>query len=187
MSPISLHPHCRQRDPISWNWSIMPTIRLDFDVDKPLPDVWQFGLDTTRIPEWQFDISAIKGAAGPVQGVGYRYTLIYRMWGSSFESPVQITRYEPPHTMETSGRTPIGGFFRSTTHMQAVKSGTRVDWQMEYQLPWGFIGKILDFLVFRKAFEGTVRKYNDNFKAVVEGRRPPHPTVREKELRKHPA
>lgn len=155
----------------------MPTIRLNFDVDKPLSEVWQFGLDSKRIPEWQFDISAVKDATGSIAALGHAYTLVYRMWGRDFDSPVQIMRFEPPHTLETSGRTPIGGFFRSTTHMQAVESRTHIEWQMEYQLPLGFIGKILDALIFRKAFENTVKKYNDNFKAVAEGRRPPHQTL----------
>lgn len=165
----------------------MSMIKLSFDVDKPLSEVWQFGLDSTRIPEWQFDISAIKGATGPIQGVGYSYTLIYRMWGRAFDSPVQITRFEPPHTLQTTGRTPIGGVFRSTTHMQPIKLGTHVEWQMEYQLPLGVIGKMLDFLLFRSAFERTVRKYNDNFKAVAEGRQPPHQTLIGKDIRKHAA
>ncbi len=155
----------------------MSTIKLEFDVDKPLSEVWQFGLDSKRIPEWQFDISAVKDVTGPIEGLGRVYTLVYRMWGRDFDSPVQITRFEPPFTLETSGKTPIGGFFRSSTHMQAVGSGTHIEWQMEYQLPLGLIGKLLDLLIFRKAFENTVRKYNDNFKAVAEGKSPPHQTV----------
>ena len=163
----------------------MSTINLTFDVQKPISEVWQFGLDTSRIPEWQFDIAAVKGANGPIQGVGYAYTLVYRMWGKDFDSPVQVTRFEPPETMETSGRTPIGGFFRSTTHMRAIELGTRVEWQMNYQLPLGLVGRLLDFLIFRKAFENTVRKYNDNFKAVLEGRQPPHQTLSEKKTGKY--
>ncbi len=165
----------------------MSTIRLNFDVDKPLSDVWLFGLESKRIPEWQFDISAVKDATGPIAALGHAYTLVYRMWGRDFESPVQITRFEPPHTLETSGRTPIGGFFRSTTHMRAVEAGTQIEWQMEYQLPLGLIGKVLDGLIFRKAFENTVKKYNDNFKAVAEGRRPPHQTLNEKRHPNDPA
>jgi hypothetical protein len=65
--------------------------------------------------------------------------------------------------------------------------GTHIDWQMEYHLPLGFIGKALDFLLFRKAFASTVQKYNENFKVVVEGRQPPHQTVSGKEIGKHPA
>ncbi len=152
----------------------MSTIRLNFDVDKSLSEVWQFGLDSRRIPEWQFDIFAVKDITGPIAALGHAYTLVYRMWGRNFDSPVHITRFEPPHTMETSGRTPIGGFFRSMTHMQAAGSGTHIEWQMDYQLPLGFLGKVLDVLIFRKAFENTVRKYNENFKAVAEGNPPPH-------------
>ena len=155
----------------------MSTIRLSFDVDKPLSEVWKLGLDSERIPEWQFDVSAVKDATGSLAGPGYTYTLVYRMWGRDFDSPVQITRFEPPHTIETSGITPLGGFFRSTTHMQTIESRTHVEWHMEYQLPLGVIGKLLDFLIFRKAFKNTVKKYCENFKAVAEGRQPPHQTI----------
>ncbi len=155
----------------------MSTIILEFDVDKPLSEVWQFGLDSKRIPEWQFDISEVKEVTGPITGAGYAYTLVYQMWGKHFDSPVRVTRFEPPNMIETSGKTPIGGFFRSTTQMQAVEPGTHVTWQMEYQLPLGVIGKLLDFLVFRKAFENTVKKYIDNYKAVLKGQPPPHPTI----------
>ncbi len=155
----------------------MSTIKLSFDVNRPLSEVWEFGIDCRRIPEWQFDIAAVKGINGPIQGVGYTYTLIYRLMGRNFASPVKITRFEPPHTLETSGRTPIGGFFKSMTLMQATNTATHVDWQMHYQLPLGFLGRIMDLILFRNAFEKTVRKYNENYKAVAEGRQPPHPTV----------
>ncbi len=155
----------------------MSIIKLEFDVDKPLLEVWNFGLDTARIPEWQFDISAVKNATGSIVGLGYAYTLVYHMWGRDFASPVHITRFDPPHAMETSGRTPIGGFFRSATRMLGAGLATHIAWQMEYQLPLGFLGKVLDLLLFHKAFERTVRKYNDNFKAVAEGKPPPHPNV----------
>jgi uncharacterized membrane protein len=65
--------------------------------------------------------------------------------------------------------------------MQAAGQRTHIEWQMEYQLPLGFIGKMLDILVFRKAFENTVRKYNENFKAVVEGKQPPYQNVSRKD------
>ncbi len=159
----------------------MSIIKLNFEVDKPLSEVWQFGLDSSRIPEWQYDISAVKDTTGSIQGIGYAYTLVYRMWGREFDSPVRITRFEPQHTMETSGMTPIGGSFRSTTHMTPTEAGTHIEWQMQYELPLGVIGKILDFLVFHKAFENTITKYNENYKAVAEGRRPPNQTIRDKE------
>ena len=34
-----------------------------------------------------------------------------------------------------------------------------------------------EFLIFRKAFKNTVKKYCENFKAVAEGRQPPHQTI----------
>jgi uncharacterized membrane protein len=39
---------------------------------------------------------------------------------------------------------------------------------MEYELPGWFIGKIMDAVLFHRAFERTVRKYNANFKTLAE-------------------
>ncbi len=155
----------------------MSTIHLSFDVQKPLEEVWEFGLQTERIPEWQFDIAGVDEVQGSIHSPGYAYTLIYRIAGRDLRSPVQVTRFEPPTLIETSGRTPIGGVFCSTSRMQAAAQGTRVDWQMEYQLPLGIIGRFLDWLIFRRAFRETVRKYNENFKAIAEGRPAPHAAV----------
>ncbi len=62
-------------------------IRLSFDVDKPLSEVARFVLDSKKIREWQFDVSAVKDATSPVAALGHAYILVYRMWGSDFASP----------------------------------------------------------------------------------------------------
>lgn len=37
----------------------MGLIKLDFTVAAPVEHVWNFGLQTEKIPEWQFDVIKI--------------------------------------------------------------------------------------------------------------------------------
>jgi uncharacterized membrane protein len=83
---------------------------------------------------------------------------------------VEISRYEPENlTIETTGQTPLGGYFKSCTTMRAIdKQTTRVDWVMDYKLPGRIFGVLMDKLLFEWAFKKTVQKYNKNFKLLAE-------------------
>ncbi len=149
----------------------MGLIKLDFDVDAPVERVWDFGLQAVRIPEWQFDVVAVKGIDGPIDCKGTKYILVYQKAGRLLESPVEVSRFEPETwTVETTGRTPLGGYFKSRTEMSAVaKNRTHIDWVMDYRLPGWFVGVLMDKLLFQMAFKRTVQRYNTNFKVLAEG------------------
>jgi uncharacterized membrane protein len=148
----------------------MGFIKLDFLVSAPVEHVWNLGLQAERIPEWQFDVIAVKGTDGPINQKGAKYILVYKKAGMLLDSPVEISRYEPENlTIETTGQTPLGGYFKSCTTMRAIdKQTTRVDWVMDYKLPGRIFGVLMDKLLFEWAFKKTVQKYNKNFKLLAE-------------------
>lgn len=147
----------------------MGNIKFEVIVNAPLQQVWDLGRTASRIPEWQFDISSVEDCPGQVEQAGTRYILIYMKAGRRLASPVEVTRYEPEkHFIETTGKTPIGGYFRSSTRMESEGSSTRVMWNMDYELPGGFIGRALDIIIFREGFRRTVRRYIANLKALAE-------------------
>ncbi len=148
----------------------MGYILLHFNVNAAIYDVWQFGLQANKIPLWQYDVVKVKGITGTIDHSGTKYTLIYKKAGRFLESPVEVTRFEPEnYTIETTGITPIKGFFRSTTVMEKLSDTiTHVKWEMNYRLPGWFLGVLLDKLLFQRAFKKTVEKYIFNFKNVIE-------------------
>lgn len=157
----------------------MSKIELEFHVRAPVEAVWEFGLQAEKIPRWQYDVVEVKGIAGPIDRAGKTYTLVYKKAGRLLESPVEVSRFEPENRIiETTGLTPLGGYFRSKTAMEAAGAGaTHVKWEMDYRLPGWFMGVLLDKLLFKRAFKRTVEKYNENFKDAIEkefisGRRP---------------
>lgn len=148
----------------------MGFIKLDFLVDAPVEHVWNLGLQAQKIPEWQFDVIAVKGISGPIDHKGTKYILVYKKAGILLNSPVEVSRFEPENlTIETTGQTPLGGYFKSCTTMWAInEQTTHVDWVMDYKLPGWIFGVLMDRLLFEWAFRKTVQKYNKKFKMLAE-------------------
>lgn len=148
----------------------MGFIKLDFTVAAPVEHVWSFGLQAEKIPEWQFDVVAVKGISGSIDRKGTKYNLVYKKAGILLNSPVEVSRFEPENlTIETVGYTPLGGYFKSCTTMRRINEQmTHVDWVMDYKLPGWILGVVMDRLLFEWAFRKTVQKYNKNFKSLAE-------------------
>jgi hypothetical protein len=53
----------------------MGLIKLDFLVAAPACHVWNLGLHAEKIPEWQFDVVAVKGIS-PIEHKGTKYILV---------------------------------------------------------------------------------------------------------------
>ena len=156
----------------------MGRIRLDFHVNVPVEQVATLFQQVERVPEWQYDILEVKDVSGPLDHVGASYTLVYWRMGRRLAQRMVITKFEPLKMMEQTANTPLGGRMTSATRLESVPGGTDIHWQMDYRLPGGLIGDIADRLLFRAAFERTVKEYMENLKALVEGKTPPHASVR---------
>lgn len=148
----------------------MGFIKLDFPVAAPVEYVWDFGLQTEKIPEWQFDVVAVKGISGSIDRKGIKYVLVYKKAGMLLDSPVEVSRFDPENLIiETMGQTPLGGYFKSCTTMCRINERlTHIDWVMDYKLPGWIFGVLMDRLLFERAFKKTVEKYNDNYKMLAE-------------------
>ncbi len=146
----------------------MGQIKMHFFINAPLEQVWRFGLDQGRMPEWQPNIVRVK-KSGLFKSLSKpSYTLVYKLGFFEVESPIDIVDLLPYELVRTRGRTPIGGEFTACTKMKAVETGTIVDYHMDYQLPGGFLGRSLDRLIFNKGFENYVRRTNAAYKALAE-------------------
>jgi len=150
----------------------MGTIQLDFSIAAPLEVVSSLYRRLDLIPRWQYDILEVKDAVGVTGGLidraGATYTLVYGRFGRRLDQHFTVTQYDPPRMMQQSGNTPLGGQVTSTTCLEEQDGKTLVHWQMEYCLPGGVLGELVDRLFFRAVFRRTVMVYNRNFKEMVE-------------------
>ncbi len=149
----------------------MGAIHMNFYVEAPLKQVWNFGLDPAHISEWQPNIVTVTDVspAGRAPARGTTYNLIYRC-GIIFRrrSPVEVIHVEPLKMVETLGHMPLGGVSISRTQMWSDGSGTSVQYRLDYRLPGGFLGRWLDRLIFQPSFKRYVRRMTENYKRCAE-------------------
>ncbi len=155
----------------------MGNIKLTIHVDASIEKVASLLSNIERIPDWQYDILEVKDVDGPLYA-GAGYTLVYWRMGQRLEQRMKVTIYNPPEVVEQTANTPLGGQMRSSTRLEAFKGGTDIHWQMDYSLPGGIMGDVIDFLFFRAVFKRTVMQYLANLKALAEGKVLPHPPIR---------
>ena len=122
----------------------MPSVRVTELVNAPPPRVWAAHLDGERIPEWFPGARAVKKISGPLDRVGTTYVLRFN---PLLRSRVTVTEVQAPvmHTRTWNAR-PFGTHGRATVLLRAENGGTRVDLDVDYELPLGPLGRMLERL-----------------------------------------
>jgi uncharacterized membrane protein len=83
-----------------------------------------------------------------------------------------VVEFEPPRSLAYEVTAMTAG--RMTLRQQVVPSqdGTRVEIDVDYDLPGGFLGQVLDRLYVERRNEREVEHSLQNLKELLEGRTP---------------
>ena len=149
----------------------MGLVRYTYRVDAPPELVFEFGLKAERIPEWNTSVIEVKDISGPLDRVGATYTATVRAGGRRLETHWEVVRFEKPFYFELKGTTP-GGWAKTISKFEQMGSGTEVFFELDYELPGGFLGQFADKLFVERAIERDVKHSCDNYKAIVEAEIP---------------
>ncbi|HUG48031.1 MAG TPA: SRPBCC family protein [Candidatus Limnocylindria bacterium] len=125
----------------------------------PPEHVLELAADPARFPEFN-PLVRVPEPAGRVEQMGNVYHQVIVIgpvrlssrWETVSVDPPALAerpRPAPPWTTVEIGRLPIVGTWSSTTRYDAVRAGTRVTHDLEYQLPGGLIGRLVDAVVMR--------------------------------------
>ena len=146
----------------------MGHIRQNFHVDAPRERVWELAADATRLPEWNTSFIEVKDVSGPLDRVGASYTSVLKLAGRRLEGRWELSRVEAPSLAELTGTAPGGGRATYTARYEAAGGGTEVTWELDYELPGGFVGDVADKLFVERANERDFKHSAENFKAILE-------------------
>jgi hypothetical protein len=115
--------------------------------------------DTRRFPEFN-PLVRVPETSGRVDEIGNVYHQVFILgpirvstrWETIDVHPPNLAdraRPAPPWATVEVGRLPVFGEWRSTTRYDAVKAGTLVTHDLEYALPDGLVGRVLDLILMR--------------------------------------
>jgi uncharacterized protein YndB with AHSA1/START domain len=146
----------------------MPRLEQDLYVDVPPARVFELLAQPERTPEWSPNVlSILLTSPGPI-GLGSTTETIVKALGVQQRAIGRCTVFDPPRRLTIESRTNTGARSRSDTVLVPEGRGTRMRALMEYTVPGGPLGSLLNKLVIenqtRQDFETALAR----LKALVE-------------------
>lgn len=128
-----------------------------FLVRVPPERALEIAADPSRFPEFN-PLVRVPQRGGRVEEIGNVYDQVITLgpisistrWETVGVHPPTIAdrpRPAPPWTTVEIGQLPVFGEWRSTTRYEGVKAGTLITHDLEYALPDGLVGRILDLML----------------------------------------
>ncbi len=127
-----------------------------------------FALD--RCPEWMDDLKSVEYTS-EVHTPEDKYrvgasTHWIKVKGEEFDVEVTESIENEKITTRTS---PIqGATMTATFAVKPTEAGTEMSYVVDYEMPWGILGKILDKLFIRRALEKDITGEAEKLKSILE-------------------
>lgn len=124
----------------------MATIKRSFSVKAPREQVFAFLADHANDTKWLPGLVDTRKFTG--EGIDYRWEMIYKMAGISFNVTGKVTEHDPPrrHVVETRS----GMVSTWDWTLEPEGGGTKVSLLMEYTIPVSALGKIAEKLLLKQ-------------------------------------
>ncbi|MFB0523355.1 MAG: SRPBCC family protein [Candidatus Bathyarchaeia archaeon] len=147
----------------------MVRVEKSIEIMAPPEKVWEmFALD--RCPEWMDDLKSVEYTS-EVHTPEDKYrvgasTHWIKVKGEEFDVEVTESIENEKITTRTS---PIqGATMIATFAVKPTEAGTEMSYVVDYEMPWGILGKILDKLFIRRALKKDITGEAEKLKSILE-------------------
>ena len=124
----------------------MPKIHKTISISAPVEKVFAYVTDPTKLPEWFVGLTEVTDVTG--SGVGQHNRWTYSMIGIPFHGESKIIEQVPN---ERSVSKQEGGMTSTIAFTFAPQEGgTKVDFDVDYNIPVPVLGKLAEKLVFKR-------------------------------------
>src|SRR3990172_5892312 len=139
----------------------MGRLSLIADFSAPRARVWRLFCDHELWSQWNTEWAEIRDVRGPFDHPGSGYTQVMRVLGREFLGSWEVTACERECWRTIRGTLPLGVPFSGRDRFDEVDGGTRVTVEVEWTTPWGWIGRVFEFLtlpMMRRQFAANARR-----------------------------
>lgn len=141
------------------------------DINESRERVFEVLTDLDLLPSWStITVSTEDAPAQPIgEGDTFRQTL--RVLGRNFDTRWTVTQLRRPEKVAYTSQTQDGGTLRMAQTVSQDGGKSRVDVELDYELPGGVIGELFDAVYAERRNERELEHSLENLKDLVEGRR----------------
>jgi len=111
-------------------------------IEAPIEAVWDLVMDPERLGEWVTIHESVSDVPEGELRKGSRFRQALRLKGVPLEVRWEVTECERPHRARWRGEAAAGSKARIAYDLTATGSGTRFDYENEFVLPAGKVGKL---------------------------------------------
>ncbi len=147
----------------------MTEIRRSIDIDAPPLRVFDQLANWSEITTWSTITSAHIGP-DRCSGAGEEFDQKIRVAGMELESHWRVTDHEPPNLIAYEATGPGASWMRMRQRVMPEGTGSRLELEVEYDLPGGVLGDLVDKLYVEQRNERETEHSLHNLKELVEGR-----------------
>jgi uncharacterized membrane protein len=131
-------------------------------------DVFAILAAVERLPEFSDMTVAVRGGPGRNLQVGDRFEQVVKVLGKELESEWEVTEIVEPSLLRLEGTASAGAKASLTERLEPVLNGTRVELDVEYDLPLGILGDAVDALYLHGKSEEQAEEILAKLKALCE-------------------
>ena len=146
----------------------MARIERQIEIGRPPPEVFALLTDLDRLHEWATIVVGTRDMSElPLrEGCTFRQTL--RVMGRELESDWRVTELEVPRRVAYEAAAPGGGKLTMRQTVGPGDGGSRVELELDYELPGGWLGEVLDRGVVEEQNEREAEQSLERLKTLVE-------------------
>ena len=151
----------------------MTRIERAIQIDRSPREVFALLTDLDRLEEWATIAGETRDVSTRPIRNGTTFSQVMRVLGQELQTEWRVDELNAPHHVAYSATAPGGGELAMRQTVIPVDRGSRVELQIDYELPGGFIGELIDRAYVEGHNEREAERSLENLKRLLERRRSP--------------
>ena len=148
----------------------MNQIRRELDIAASPETIFSLLTDVDRLPDWSTITVETRDPSPGRLKEGDTFTQTLRVLGRTLETDWRVTELEAPRGVAYAATGPAGARLRMRQAVRAHEGGSTVTFDVEYELPGGFLGDLAELVAGRRN-ERELEHSMQNLKDLAEASR----------------
>ena len=146
----------------------MTKLHNEIIINAPVEKIWKILANVGELQNYDPTVSKSTATSANAGGVGASRKVDMKDGKHWFKEKMTVCKPNEALTYElTECNFPIEGLEHSYS-FERIGNQTKVSQDMEYEVKWGFLGKLMDTLMLRKQTDSGIKKFFAGLKSYAE-------------------